>query len=123
MSEMCERLSQERQYYDEDGNPISLYRLVRQSPDWAASRLTADADHIAALEAERDYAALEYKREHALRLKIEAENERLRCALGTIAYDTSLSVPLGQEPGAHYRMMTHSCIITAVNALDGEVGE
>lgn len=54
---------------------------------------------------------------------LEAENERLRCALGTIAYDTSLSVPLGQEPGAHYRMMTHSCIITAVNALDEEVGE
>jgi len=30
-----------RQYHDADGNPITLYRLVRAEPDWAASRIQA----------------------------------------------------------------------------------
>lgn len=29
----------ERKYFDADGNPITLYKLVRIDPDWAASRI------------------------------------------------------------------------------------
>lgn len=31
----------EKQYYDCDGKPITLYRLVRREPDWAISRVQA----------------------------------------------------------------------------------
>lgn len=88
--------------------------------DWDAALLS----HISALEAENERlrecheSELGVCQQHCdVVLHLEAENERLRWALGTIAYDTSLSVPLGQEPEAHYRMMTGSCISTAANAL------
>jgi hypothetical protein len=44
----------------------------------AHERIIGLVDENKQLQAERDYAALEYKREHALRLEIEAEAERLR---------------------------------------------
>jgi hypothetical protein len=44
----------------------------------AHERIIGLVDENKQLQAERDYAALEYKREHALRLEIEAENVRLR---------------------------------------------
>jgi hypothetical protein len=32
-------------YHDADGNPIALYRLVREDPEWAISRIsTMDAE-------------------------------------------------------------------------------
>lgn len=39
-------------YRDADGNPVSLERLVRIEPDWAASRSRADRARIAELEAQ-----------------------------------------------------------------------
>jgi hypothetical protein len=47
----------------------------------AHERIIGLVDENKQLQAERDYAALEYRREHALRLEIEAEAERLRDAL------------------------------------------
>lgn len=44
----------------------------------AHERIIGLVDENKQLQAERDYAALEYKREHALRLEIKAEAERLR---------------------------------------------
>jgi hypothetical protein len=43
----------------------------------AHERIIGLVDENKQLQAERDYAALEYRREHALRLEIKAEAERL----------------------------------------------
>lgn len=37
---MTKQTTQEREYFDMDGNAMSLWRLVRKEPDWAVSRLT-----------------------------------------------------------------------------------
>ena len=38
------------EYQDADGNPMSLYRLVREEPDWAANRIEFMNKRIAELE-------------------------------------------------------------------------
>tara|TARA_R110000822_G_scaffold126546_1_gene261749 strand:- start:174 stop:461 length:288 start_codon:yes stop_codon:yes gene_type:complete len=40
-------------YHDQEGNPITLYKLVRKEPDWAASRIEFMNNKIAELEAAR----------------------------------------------------------------------
>lgn len=42
------------QYYDIDGNPISLHALCRREPLWAANRIRTDQAEVAALRDERD---------------------------------------------------------------------
>jgi alpha-ketoglutarate-dependent taurine dioxygenase len=37
-------------YQDQDGNPTTLYKLVRTEPDWAASRINFMNNKIAELE-------------------------------------------------------------------------
>ena len=39
----------EDKYQDMDGNPISLYKLVRECPDWAINRIRAGEKAIAEL--------------------------------------------------------------------------
>lgn len=36
----------EKQYFDADGKPISLYKLVRSEPEWAQARVKAGEDAI-----------------------------------------------------------------------------
>ena len=43
------KLTDEVQYHDIDGNPTTLYRLIRSEPEWAASRIQAQADEIKVL--------------------------------------------------------------------------
>ena len=47
-------------YKDIDGNAISLYKLVRQEPEWAASRITVMTDEMASLQSKIDALMLEY---------------------------------------------------------------
>jgi hypothetical protein len=37
-------------YYDEEGNEISLYKLVRQEPDWAMSRVQVSREQAEEIE-------------------------------------------------------------------------
>jgi hypothetical protein len=41
----------EQKYFDDEGNETSLYKLVRQSPDWARSRIAYMTPRIKELEA------------------------------------------------------------------------
>ena len=41
------KVSIEKHYFDADGNPTTLYRLVRSEPDWAASRIKTGEQAIA----------------------------------------------------------------------------
>ena len=43
------KLTDEVQYHDIDGNPTTLYKLIRSEPEWAASRIQAQADDIKVL--------------------------------------------------------------------------
>jgi len=43
------KLTDEVQYYDREGNPTTLYKLIRSEPEWAASRIQAQADEIKVL--------------------------------------------------------------------------
>ena len=45
------KLTDEVQYHDIDGNPTTLYRLIRNEPEWAASRIQAQADENEKLQA------------------------------------------------------------------------
>lgn len=40
--------AKEPQYYDIDGNPVSLYMLCRKEPEWAANRIRHMREQLAA---------------------------------------------------------------------------
>ena len=42
-------------YQDQNGNPTTLYKLVRTEPDWAASRINFMNNKIAELEKELEF--------------------------------------------------------------------
>jgi len=101
------------EYFDIDGNPTTLYRLVRTEPDWAISRIQESTGRIAELEQKYEYlkscqeeylkepkliADLEaelstcihfrkkYKEVCQVNLKLNAENHRYRDALEYIVF-------------------------------------
>lgn len=43
-------MSDEPEYFDVDGNPIPLYRLVKQDPGWAANRITEMSTDLSQLQ-------------------------------------------------------------------------
>ena len=56
------------EYQDMDGNPTTLYKLVRIEPDWAVSRIYLMNNKIAEMEKERDVRDLEQQANGAIKL-------------------------------------------------------
>jgi hypothetical protein len=111
----------------------------------AHERIIGLVDENKQLQAERDYAALEYKREHALRMEIEAEAERLRAVAEAARWVTPYIPEIGEVTFCHpmhhgyHNGQLHTVYVTtreqeqfgkwaedfvdALAALEAEVGE
>lgn len=58
-------------YYDAEGNEISLYKLVRQEPDWAMSRVQVSREQAEEIEKLKQRIA---ELEQALRSAVKARS-------------------------------------------------
>jgi len=57
-------MNEQRQYFDIDGNPVTLHKLCKTEPEWAQSRIELMTKEIESLQWERTLAWEEFETEY-----------------------------------------------------------